>query len=590
MSETSPESEGKEEFAGWLVPDSKELENITNPTLKMEVSLLARHGAFPRKLEDAYGRIENLLRNGQINDEDAAVWLDRISRRLQETVAGREGRGAAEALRESAEAMSRAAAAQERMARGEYVLDVTSLDSPEKQREFIRELLDGVEKSNRDTHDIANSYLVRGLETALDRMRPEVAREVRARLAVHDCSELIKQADGWIFRETEKVGPGYAIGSAAAESERRGHQLNREIVETFLKYKNAEGKPFLPGLDVPGAWDLLQDLNYSYRELVEQASPDVQEELHILEEIKPPPEVVKERIEKLKKYLNPEEKDNFFKDKDPVRKEALREFAIKGLMKESLIFRELAEEIREKNARKSFQLAEKLARATLEESVFDRGDTAANDQLGEIFGLKEWRARRRRDGRIRGPLVHEEEIEGFGSSWLRYSMRNGDIVDQSLKAEDTIKNIEKIADNWTYYCSVIVTRYKLLNELILDRKPKVSEMDKTFLLNAIVYFDTADRPVDKKLGSKKLRALWVAGVIDMALADKEPSIGNKSLGEALGDFTRALTKEELSPNVGTFITEATWEDLRQKLNFDSRLRRRGGERALGAFFKNAFKI
>lgn len=451
----------------------------------------------------------------------------------------------------------------------EFVIDFKEMGIKGKeneQRQYVRELLDAIEKSNRDSHDMANTYIVRGLETALDQMEPSVAREVKARLAVHDCSELMKQANGWIFRETEKVGPGYAIGSAATAAEDRGHALNREIVETFLR----DG--YLPGLRVANAWDYLQQVNYDYELWVRRAFKE-----GLLDELKiiPGMDIFKD----LKSY---------FKDGEPLRKEAVRKLIVKGLGGG-------------KEAEKSLQLAEKLAKATFEDSVFNRGETVGNDQFGEILGLKEWREKRRKDGRIRGPEVHEEEIDGFGNSWLRKSRDLDNLkrrytpqefqrleprlrVEMPLFAKDI--NINSIRNDWVFYCTVEITRNKLLNELLLDRKPKISGFDKSFLQNAIVYFDKADpHEKDKKFGSAKLRPLWVAGVVDMVLADKDLQLDGKSLGESLGAFIKTITKEELSPEAGTFMTPTTWESIKAQINFDARLRSRGGRDAIQMFFK-----
>ena len=471
------------------------------------------------------------------------------------------------ALGEATEAMKKAAQAQERMARGEYTLDLSSLKTPEEQRFFVRELLDGIENSNRDTHDGANMYLVRGLETAYDQMFPEVAREVKARLCVHDCAELIKQANGWIFRDTDKVGPGYSIGSAAAEALRRDHELDREIVETFLRYGNEDDRHrhlFLPGLDVPKAWDIFQEVNMEYEEWAQKAGFT----------------------------LNGSEKKGvfgFYKDSNPVRKNAVRKLMLDKLGGDA-------------KAKKSLQLAEKLATATLENAVFNRGDTAGNDQLAEIIGLKEWRAKRRQAGRIRGPRIHEEDIDGFGNSWLRLARKEDgeDNPNLPLFAKDI--DISKVEKNWQFHCSVVVTRYKQLCELMLDRKPKITEYDLTFLETAVVYFNTADKPqeieieiekddviekIKVKDGPKMLRAFWVAGVVDMLLADKDIDIGHKSYGEALGDFVHALTEEKLSEEADVFLAPEQWEYLRVNMDVDKRLAKRAAERAVKGFMKKA---
>src|SRR3989344_2583297 len=488
----------------------------------------------------------------------------------------------ADVLTAAAEAMRSAAESQSRMTMGEYQIDVKRYEGKvEELRAFVREKLDAIENSNRDTLDFGNTYIVRGLEVslgAIEKIDKGIAREARARLAVHDCSELIKQADGWIFREEEKVGHGYAIGSAAAEAQRRGHQLNREIVETFLK------RELLPGLDVPRAWDLLQQLNHFDVSEDKDGNTvfDNQEYMKWVDRVVPKDD---KDLRNKEGKLKPRTNVNFFRETNPIIEEAVRNLLIEEIARSESVDGNTPEERRE-NAKKSLQLAEKLSRATLEDSVFNRGDTVGNDQVAEIFGLKKWREARRSKGRIRGPQVHEDEIRGFGTSWLRWTQEDKQTkkfkgrqrerlpfrVDTQMNVDNL--DISQIEDNWQFYCSVIMTRYKLLSGLLLDRKPKIAEMDKTFMQEAVVYFNTADAPENlriEKMGPMQLRGLWAVGVIDMALADKDLDIGRKSIGTVLAEFINTLTREELSPEVGTFLTEITMEDIKRRLNFNRRL-------------------
>src|SRR5258708_11905450 len=140
---------------------------------------------------------------------------------------------------------------------GEGKLDLPS--GEEKQREYVRQVLDGIENSNRDCGDAINGQIVRKLEVSLQDMEPTIADEVKVRLAIHDSSELIKQAGGNIKTE----GGGLTIAAAATEAQRRGHDITNRVAEVCYKES-------LPELDIPQAWDLLEDANFDYPNLIKE--------------------------------------------------------------------------------------------------------------------------------------------------------------------------------------------------------------------------------------------------------------------------------------------------------------------------------
>lgn len=600
-------SQWKDEYVGMI----QEYENVA--AMAMDHAWLVAEASRERdplkaqRLSERAGKLEqqiNLHKFGDIPSEPYTLAEEAVDLFLAKH---RGSTGPGTSIDKAAQAMEKSAEAQARMARGEYTLDIKGLN-PEQQRAVLREYLDDIENSHRDTQDIANAYLVRSLEAALDKMDAKVAREVRARLAVHDCSELMKQANGWIRREAEKVGPGYAIGSAATAAEDRGHALTGSIVETFFYEIIDPEKPdtidnrsyFLPGLDIPLAWNQLQDINNRerYDEIVS----------NLIRGIADKKEQDKLRIEENERDDKGKCKINFFKDGNPKRKEMVEGYVIGLILHDSRIPGGLDSS----SAKKSFQLAQKLAKASLEESVFDKGATTVNDQAGEIFGLKEWRKERWEKGRARGPMIHEDAIEGFGSSWIRLSTEHHD-NGSALTAEEIVKSINKDKVNWVYYCTVTVNRYKALSLLILDLEPKPDSATKASLQEAVVYFLTADKPeltdndlrklfpgemrkIDglrsedekkkrkkelkekekkpvekylskKKNGNQKLRTWWAAGVVDMALANVFLDWDSVSLER----FGRVITKETLSDNTGTFLTEADWDWIKKATNYDRRL-------------------
>lgn len=499
-----------------------------------------------------HGRVERALRQ-QIREKpgaaEGATPREKISPQTEEI------------LLRAAEAIGKVAEIQEKITRGEYGLELP--EDHDRQLRYIRVILDGIENSNRDCHDWAISTVVKNTEAVLDRMFPDVAEEVRARLAVHDASELIKQAGGWIERKVEEVGPGYTIGSAATEAERRGHALTRKVVDVLLRRG-------LPGLKVREAWDLLQKANFDYKSFVEEVN---RQRLNRGEE---PFDMEREGFELRDDELAMGKvPTNFFTDSNSERKASVRELLVEKLGGGE-------------SGKKSLQLAEKLAIASLETSVFNRTAMTGNDQLAEIIGLKGWRKGRRETGRVRGPAIHEDKIPGFGTSWLRLHTKRKVGVEEPLYSEDI--DIDKIPEgSYIYYCTVILSRYHLLRNLLLDREPKSGVIDKTFLQKVVVYFNTVDKPyltdeekrrlggedtpeakaylAKKKCGDLLLRVWWLAGVVDVALAN----INLKWDAMAFSELRKAAIIEKLSPEAGTFITEEQWRWIERITNLKKRL-------------------
>jgi len=539
--------------------------------------------------------------------------------------------------------------------------------SSEKQEQLlqVRSLLDQIEKSNRDSHDLAITSWVRYLETSLDKMDPEVAIEVRARLIAHDSSELIKQASGWIARESEKVGYGLSVGSAAAEADKRRHSLDRETIDLLLK----KG---LPGFKISEAWDWIQEANFIYPKLIFLVNQAREQEIRDLVGNRLTDTEVDGLIQRLREknrpaYLEDSDKNMLISkginiDMIPnLYSIRTREQDIRNLVGNRLTDTEmdgLIQRLREKNrpayledsdknmliskgikledlpdyyqvegngfelrddeisagivptnyytdsngerkravedyiigvlggddnAKKSFQLAEKLTVASLETSVFNRTSTTGNDQLAEVIGLKGWRAGREKTGRARGPQIHEGAIEGFGTSWLRLQTKGADVEKPVFSKNINAGMIRE--GSWAYYCTVTVTRYHMLRELLLDTAPKPSSIDKKMLQQAVVYFNTADNPeTGKKCGPKKLRVLWLLGVVDSALSN----IDLEWTAEDFAKLERAATKEVLSPDAGTFVTSEQWNYLKRITGYTGRIARIAIKRAGKSFVEGVF--
>jgi len=459
-------------------------------------------------------------------------------------------------LLQAAGAIGKLAEIQEKIAKGDYSIELPG--DEEGQRRYVRTLLDGIENSNRECYDWTISTVVKNLEATLDRMHPAVAEEVKARLAVHDSSELMKQAGGWIERKAD-AGSGYSIGSAATEAARRGHELTRQVIDVLLRRG-------LPGLKISEAWDLLQNANFYYRGFVEEVNK--QRKVRGEKPFNMEKEGFELRDDEIEMGKVP---TSFFTDSNSARKEAVSQ-----LIEEKLGGGDVG--------RKSLQIAEKLTIASLETSVFNRTAMTGNDELAEIIGLKGWRKGRAEPGRARGPEIHEDKIPGFGTSWLRRFSKTKKSIDEPFYSKDI--DIDKITEgNYLYYCTAVVGRYHALRKLLLDRRPQPFTIDKTFLQEAVAYFNNADPPPSGcKCGDLKLRVWWLAGVVDMALAD----INLKWNARAFSELRKAAIQEGLSETAGTFITPKQWEWIEKTTKFKERLRDLSARKAIGVVGEKTF--
>ena len=263
-------------------------------------------------------------------------------------------------------------------------------------------------------------------------------------------------------------------------------------------------------------------------------------------------------LEKFDDELHQKIPSNFHTDSEGIRKEAVRRHIISELGGD-------------KNAEKSLQLAEKMAIATLETSVFNDASTG-NDQLSEIIYLEDWRKGRTEKGRNRGPQIHENLIPGFGQSFLRYiskkETRSLEKTKRVLNSEEVVKNIDEIKEgNYLYYTAVLLTRYSLLKGHLMNRTLEPFKIDKNVLQELVILFSNADKPISTdRDGPLKLRTLWLAGVVDSALSNEALNWDSMAFKE----LRKAATMEILSEEAGTFITPKQWQWIERKTGIKGR--------------------
>lgn len=402
----------------------------------------------------------------------------------------------------------------------------------DEQLIYVRNILDKIESSEKTTRDLYKGQFAAALEEMIERpeMLPEVAVEIRSRLKLHDCAVLMKKANGYV--ESPKSGGDPEcpnVGMAATLAEGMGRALDREAIKFFLKTD-------ANGINVAKAWDLYQDINLNYKEI-----------LRSLE--RTPGELVDDTL----KVAVDGDRDmgtidaNYFTDANGERKARVDNYAIDLIMQQSRSTRVLAE--------KAWVMAKRLHLATGENSIFNAAMTG-NDQMAESIFLKIYRQKRDDSGRPRGPQVTIKNIVGLGNSWLRQVSDKPAYDNQGvvpLRAADV--KVDEIGEGSMVFHFGVIWSGKIqpLRELLLDRKPDPKTLlSKDFMQTAVDFFNKADKD-----GSKNLRYWWVVGVLDMAAS-------NGDLGWTQGDiskFRQFLTQEKLSESAGTFLTQEQWADI-----------------------------
>ncbi|MBU3957276.1 hypothetical protein KKI19_03335 [Patescibacteria group bacterium] len=304
--------------------------------------------------------------------------------------------GGVEELKSIREATERGAVAQEealeaqKRAIGEEELP----EEKEKQRVRLHALLELIEANDLPVAPVPGRMLYgRNPEFAQrimtwvesERLDEELRREARARLRLQHCAAIAAAIPG---RTEEAIA---YLFNVFLEPESQRYALE---AEDFHFLFSEEGEK-IHGFKIREAWSLLQKAATEKLEI-----PEKREKVRYLGERMPAP--------------------------------------IKaGLMRE--IQRRLVETIpeepgvdREAVAKKSLQLAERLAIATRETSVWN-SDIQGLDPLAEAIYLRKYRTKRAVRVRDRGPDITITRIEGFGTSFFRSAQ---DIRDKYIVTPD----------------------------------------------------------------------------------------------------------------------------------------------------------
>jgi hypothetical protein len=423
-------------------------------------------------------------------------------------------------------------------------------ESREEQLALVRVLLDKIESSQKTTRDLYLGQYAAKLEEWATRVDvdPDVAIEIRSRLKLHDCSVLMRKANGYIDTPRSGGDPECpTVGMAATLAEGMGHALDNEAIGFFLK-SEANGIP------TALAWDKYQHINCTYRKYLEKIHPGLSDNLKVEVDNDPDMGTIDA---------------TYFTDADPKRKRQVDDHIIEEIVSATGVDANLAT--------KAWELTKKMAVATGESSVFN-GALTGNDEMAEDVYLKNYRERRDEKGRPRGPQITLHKISGLGNSWLRrVSGQEPYIIGRGvgpLYAKDVVvePNPEKhlgIEDGSYVFNFGVWWSAKIhpLRDLLLDRQPDPQKMlNIDFFQTAVDYFNKADPD-----GKKNLRKWWIVGALDLAC-----SIGSLSwTQDDISKFKQFATKVPLSENIPkgpkVFLEPSEWNDLMKQGKFTGKM-------------------
>lgn len=519
---------------------------VTDQYLVRRLNALKMAGASQIAISRALNEITLKYSEGQIGSEREA---EMIMTYLTEMVRREAEKARIAAEREAAEARKRE--------------DVPRTET--EQLVLVRGMLERLEASGRHTRDYQLGGIAAQLEgwDAAGLLESKVGEEVRSRLKLIDCYVYMKKSNGWI--NAPKSGADLespTIGAAATLANgNNGHVLDGESIEFFLK-TSANGIP------VREAWDMYQDINLNYREWVRK-----------VEQYKSLGVGSLSGASKLKTAVDNDPSlgtvdISYWTDGNAERRLLVDEYVIellRGNMKVDL-----------KTAKKAWELAQKLALATGENSIFNAALTG-NDEMAEDLYLRLYRKSRDDKGRPRGPQITLNDIEGVGNSWLRKISELKEAGDRfvPLYARD-IKAEEIKSGDYVYHNSVWWSvKIHPLRDLLLNRQPDPKELlSINFLQTAQDYFAQADPPGEGGFqGKKKLKMIWIKGVLDLAASNGDLGWTSADYGK----FKRLATRMSLNTQEKVFVSPESWNEMEKIYHPDRRLAKLHGKMAVRDF-------
>lgn len=440
----------------------------------------------------------------------------------------------------------------------------------EKLTEIARENLDRIER----LEDLSNRYRYPGQPTDIldrisDRLDSELIpkaektgndkdlekynllkREIKARLTIFDIGKLMEDAN---FRIAE-LGRG-GMADVIEQAAKMKRVLDKEVMDWCLKESKGVG------YDIATAWNLIQDANFNYGDLLKKvwASLSEKEKKNFSE---------KEFIE-VKKSLVDGYNNGLFMDRsdNPQRAELVDKYIISQLGK---------------NGKKTYQLANELVDATAERSSFNFG-FIKGDSFSEAIYFRDFRIDDAKKGKKVGPIA-SRDIESLAHGWLRYLPKEPeDYLTKTmgvLYAEDIkTDEIKGKKDSIMYFGKILPSYVLTTRNALMDTDPDLKKiLNLSWLQELASAIDKIDIPYgliktpdgyreakeedDKKKkieisrsGRQDIKVYYTLGLFELFATRENLGFTNS----VMKDFKRIFVDTYLSDSKKPFLSESQWQ-------------------------------
>jgi len=357
-------------------------------------------------------------------------------------------------------------------------------ESFSEQLEYARQLLKSTEQMTGNYNNLPYQQQVARLEKYIDKFKPEIQAEIKARLCIDACYRLMEQARGFIDSKQ-----GLTMGEAANVALELQHDPTREKMRFLF---DPEGKS--NGLPFRKVWDWMERANFAYLELLDEMA--LPENLKRLQERFGPRIVTAVTLVRdLETYFDNDAlanmaKANFNRDSNGERKGWVRWYVadsvVRGRSYDGTLKKEELPTMDE--TEQAVRMAERAQVAFGESNVANSKVQGGNDQLAELIGLAEFRKGKKMRSAA-GPQYHLNLIPTIpgATSWIRQEDVNPVPTDEPLYS-DRIRWERVASGDYNFYYAVTLGKiYSFTHNYLL--KMDVKPVD---VLSGNIWRDVAD--------------------------------------------------------------------------------------------------
>jgi hypothetical protein len=365
------------------------------------------------------------------------------------------------------------------------LVELLEKGDPQEILNYSRRLLDTLENSTYRSNDISIGNITRPINDILDKLRirmvdeeekelmfNDVHREITARLALHDTAFYMDDSG---FRMPERGG---GLSEAAGKALSDGRELTQDVLQFLLR--DAKDKKF--NLPISAAWNLIEDANFNYEDLLNKVADDLGYEINSSER-KSLVNLEEVNVDYGEGTTVEGQKIGYFLDSNKERKKKVDAFIVKSISKDG------------GDGVKAYQLASKLVTASGERSVFNFG-LVNGDNFAETIHFAYFRADDARKGKNTGAMSNRG-IQSLTLGWFRDMSSERKIG--KLKAEEIwVEECKEKLDFAYYFTQTMSSKVATAKAAFMDSSPspKILESGVSHFNGLVDVFAKLDPPLD----------------------------------------------------------------------------------------------